>query len=513
MLLQKTDDSKSVILIDDNGQSLTWNVSMFERTRFVDIDTVFRDINGYFEFLPPDRRQKIWDAYQEIWNTFDQVYDPNRLASKLTGQLAALYELMPQAELEHWLKFYGQVVYPPNLKLEHDPLDKTPQRTYLKSDYQGLVMLVVIFRPMVPIWGEYMRRIKDDVGAVWKEYEAMRLLKHTWIAQSEPLHRLRQYIETSVEWDSNSNTDTSAILKGLGSAEKPEWLMSMTAIRRMAVGDIDASEENGTIVSIISNIYGFVTSTLKDLDRKFDGGIKEKHPEDSHTDDESSKLESYRVKQDVTAGDIMMFSVYTEDVVRMVHHIDVTVDHATILACLENTKGMDQLFIRKHHLTLCQWVMQSNLPARAIPCLTKPALLRVMASVQAILWHWGYPELAALVTADAVPDARSNVVMAEGRSRIPKELIEELAVLFPHADPGDKNSATNVKSNRACLAIAALTKELAMETWQLKAPNALVKSCQGVDAYSRLTAPQSVQEMLARLVIQLTKKQQELAEV
>lgn len=499
MELQLSDDS-TVTLISDTGEYIAWNVSVFDRTRFTTVEDVFRDINGYWSRLTENRRARIFAVYMEIYNALDSIHDPARLAAELIGLVEKLYAEMPMSEVEHWVKFYGTIRLPETLKTEYDPDDPNPGRTYLKSDYLGLVILAVSLRPMVPVWGEYIRRIKGEAGSVYKEYAAMRLLSRSHLSSSVPMERLRLYIESSVQY---GNNNTAAILAGLGSAELPEWLLSVVVVRRMAVGEIDAIDDRG---SIISNIYGFVSNTLKDLDRKFGGGIKEKHPEDSGMEDEGSLLESYKVKQDLAAGDIVMFSVYTEEVLGMVCKIDETVPGDYISACVAHTHKLQELFIRQHHQTLCQWVMAKSMPPQSIPCLDKPALLRVMAATQSVLWHWGFPELAALVTADVAQMGKDMLLAVDSRSRIPAELVEELSALYPHGErEGDKLNPGLRKNNVASKAIAALVKEMSGSTWTLTCPPELIKQCQGVDNLHRMAIPPNVMEMLAKLVIKLAR--------
>lgn len=498
------DAGSTVELIHDDGRKLLWDVSEFDRTRLVDVNDVFRDINGYWSKLTPNRRNRIWEVYTKIHDSLNRITDPARLAQTLTGQVAELYAEMPLDEITHWVKFHGNVKIPTaSLKLVHDPDDNNPGRTYLHSDYMGLVDLVIALRPMVPIWGEYIRCIKTESGSSYKVYVAVRLLNRSHLITSPPIERLRTYIECSIPY---GNIEPSTILSGLGTAEMPDWLLSLVLVRRLAIGEIDALGDNG---SIISNIFGFITNTLKDLGRKFGGTVREKHQEDVNIDDEGSLIESYKVKEEIAAGDIAAFSVYTENVVRMTHHIDPTVPMDIIGKCIANASKMQGLYIRRHHLALCQWVMDRAMSPGSIPCLNKTALLRVMASTQAVLWHWGFPELAAMVTAEEVKSDRDMFLAVDSRTRIPNELVEQLNVLYPHFDQSDKTSSQGRKNNVACIAIAALTKELTAFNWRVVAPAELLQRCQGIDNLNRIVVPMNVMEMLARLVLKIHQNKQE----
>lgn len=497
-------DDSTVSLKSDTGELLSWNTTILDRTDFRKNANLFRDINGYFNHLPASSRFQIWTIYQKIHKTFEDVYERQRLAAQLIELVKELYEVITLEGIEWYVGVHSNVKFPPDSTLltVHDRYDPNPGRTYLKRDYYQIIYMMIALRPMIPIWGEYMRLAKNDSGTEYKEYAAMRLLSQSKLMVSEPMERLLLYVETSIRVGAQQSN--AHIISGLGSEETAEWLLAMVAIRRVSVGEIDASETSG---NIITNIYGFVTNTLKDFDRKFGGSIRDKNPEDASSDEEGSIMESYKVKQDLSAGDVELYSVYTEDALRMAVRTEPTLDVTKFERCLSHIQpDMD---IQKHHLTLTQWVMQFVLPPTAIPCLTKPALLRTIAAAQSVLWEWGFVDIAALMTASPTPYDEDEAMSIDGRARIPTDLMEHLMRLYPHLDQSDKNSTSDRKNNYASQAIAALTKELTHHTWNYCAPMEIIAQCQNVDSQMMALAPPNIMEQLARLVIKLAEKDNE----
>src|SRR5690606_22049939 len=94
--------------------------------------------------------------------------------------------------------------------------DKPQARTYLRDDYRELVIFALALRPMVPIWGEYIRTSGDIAGNVYKEYAAMRLMINSWPSKCKPRERLLEYLENLIPRDPKNN---SAIWSGLGTTE------------------------------------------------------------------------------------------------------------------------------------------------------------------------------------------------------------------------------------------------------------------------------------------------------
>ena len=141
---------------------------------------------------------------------------------------------MPYEDISRWVKIYGNVHVPDGVLEEVSTLETSKSiiaRTYVKRDYTELVILAIALRPLIPIWDEYIDRIKDWVGSNYKEVAAMKLLHNSCIAECPPMTRLMTYIQGSIDPDAE---DLSGILSGLGSMEKPEWLLSMVVVIRLS---------------------------------------------------------------------------------------------------------------------------------------------------------------------------------------------------------------------------------------------------------------------------------------
>lgn len=510
MLIEVNEASKeglSKISIRHGDQCSEWNASIYDRTSFNDVEGIFRDINAYWSRLPVTRQAAIWKIYSDIKEVIYNIQDPTRLHSKLVHLVKDLYDQHPMDEISHYRKFYADIRYPTNLKDDYAPGD-SPERTYLRSDYMGLVDLAIALRPMVPLWGEYIKRIRTEAGSNFKEQVGMGLLARASIMQSEPMIRMQNYVESNIAYETAT---PSAVLNGLGTTQLGDWLLALTVVRRLSIGDISAVDNNS---SLISNAYGFITSTLNSMDRKFGNKITEKHrTNDPIEEDNASLIETYKVKQEVSDGDLAVLSIHTENVVTMALRIEPELDPALIEACHQAALPLGEMEICPHHLTLCQWVMAPVVPARGVPNLNKPALLRVMAATQAILWHWGFPDLAALATAQ--PAERVGDIMVGGqegntRGRIPREMVDQLAELYPHyqqqggksrRDSIDEKRSRDRQVNVACRAIEALAREMTKQDWVINGIDRLVAQTTSINGTRRLAAPGDLRAQLAKLLI------------
>jgi hypothetical protein len=494
MRLSISEVDKSVIT-DHNGQQQSWNVDVFDRTRLQDLLDAFRDVNGYWAKLSDRRQEAIWRCYVAMHEVLSEESQATVLIDKLMPIVQRLYDQMTFEEMSRYLAIHGNIIYPATIKDEYDQDDTSHARTYLKRHYKDLVIMSALLRPMIPIWGDFIRKIQSEAGSKYKEYVALRLLKRANIIGSIPMQRLVQYIEASI---AGVDESTSAIIAGLSTADLPEWLLAMVVIRRIAVGEIDATEERG---SLISNIFGFVNNTLQGLDRKM-GGIKAKKPTARLDSEEESKFEEYKVKQPIAAGDIATFTKFSSEIQRVVLAIDPTADISLIQQCMHELLPLQQMDIKDHHILFCQWVLDAAIPPQAIETLAKPSLINNMIAVKVLLWSWGMHELALLATGMHVVNSEGILLIQESRGRIPNVLGDQLAELYPHI----VSESSTGRSNNIRLVITKVTRMISQHQWVVTLPEG---SRHMQPRYASDTGvmyiPQNLSELLARLVIRLNQ--------
>ena len=463
------DTAGKLTLINDNESPLDWSVSVFEKTRFNTVDDPFREINSYWAWLTPSRRQRIWEIYQQIWTIFQDfqpgidildrpvdshLVDLDKIAGSVTTLVEELYNHMPLHEIDTWLQHYGRIKYPENLKDVLDSDDISPDKTYLRADYHGLVVLTIALRPMVPIWGEYVNYIKKEVGTSYKEFYSLFLISKTHLVNSAPMLRLQRYIEANIPRD----TDTAAaIIKGLPSSQLPDWLLALVLVRRLALGEVDAAEDRG---SIISNVYGFISRTLMDLDKKF-GGVREKYPEKDGDDgdDGSSKLEFFKMKEPLTAAQRQTVAVYTEFPHQMARHLDPTIPKELVDRCMGYAFNGTLKPFQDVQKRIIQLTLRRLVSSKAILSLNRQELTRAAVVVQAALIHWGFDLLAVLLTASPYEN-EDMVYTSQGRAKISPASADKLGEIYPWLQEGG-----NRKINIGVTGIQKMVAEWNSQSW------------------------------------------------
>lgn len=505
-------DLLTVDLISDNNEVINWSVAAYKKTRYKTLDNVFRDINGYWGSLSFQRRASIFQKYKEIKEILDSVsvisevpFDLSIFSANLINAVSELYKLMPFSEINAWVQKHALINYPDNLRIEHDHDDPMPDRTYLLSDYKGLVALTVALRPMVPIWGIYIKITEEASGVLFKEFSAFRLMGRTDVVISAPYDRLMRYIECCF----TKQTDVfSAIISGLPKEEIPSWLLAVIAVRRLSACDIDASDTNG---NIITNVYGFVTTTLDDLNKRF-GNFKEskkKKGDNSLEDGEGSMLETYRCRQTISTGDVMKYNVYANDILKMARHVDSTIPEDLVALCLEASDILMSNDISKVQITLLQWIMSSTISPNAIPNLYKRQLINTIIAAQALLIHWGFCNVALLLSSVGTLPTNSSVSIAFNKIKIDDALVKQLNSFYPYKM---NTEATQKFSNQAQVAIIKLAELVVMCTWQPTVTDNLLQYLDiELDLHGKIRLTykdQSMVNQLASLVLFLNNRQE-----
>lgn len=510
-VIEYSDKGLKTVAVSHNDQTSTWDVRAYLKTNKPSEDEtgeraelIFKEINSFWETLPEERQLGIWHCYQEIFEILTNNWDALTIRLKLQYKIKALYDLMPLDELRHWAQYYGDIRIPSNLTAQYDPTGPyLKERTYLRTDYHELVVLAIACRPMVPIWGEYITRTRSETGTTYKETAAMKLLYHSSLAKCEPMTRLRSYIESSAEHSPQQGPSFAAILQGLGTTELPDWLLASTVVRRIAVVPVSAVEDKS---SIIANVNNYISNTMRSIDRRFGGHVSEKNRRmmEQGDDPNISLAEMYKVKQEIPDGARVILNVYTENPIEMAVQVDTLVDLEKVEAALKLLPVLETLPIHNHQIVLAQWVMAGCLPSRGVQGLDKPAALRTLCVTQALLWHWGFFDLAVMVTAEEVAmDSDVMISTLDYRSRLPKDLLDEMVKRWPHQHhPRGKHQSVR-QTNVASRAVDSFCSLITANEWRLHAPPELIASCSKTAASRNMVVPPDIRNQVANLLIYL----------
>jgi hypothetical protein len=486
-------------------QKLDFNIALFDKVSYSGQYPIWKEINEYWAHLPQDKQKAIFNIYIEIRELFDNVFDTNEITEKLYHLVAKLYSYHDLSDIKHWITFHSSIYVPtviPSTFTEQNESSKTRERTYLKEDYLWLAALSVSLRIMIPIWGEFIFRTKKDSGNYFKEYMAFKLLSLSNVINSEPMNKLLVFVEGAIP---NEKSKAGAIFRGLSTTDYPVWILGLVVVRRLTIGPLASTDPN---THLITFIHKFIKQRAQGNDPVSTGMIKDKITEGQGTDGENnlSNLERYKIKQEIPDGDKMIVSFYMEDAIKIAVRVCPDINVGLVYQSLESVQKLMSYNIREEQITIAQWVLARAVKPRGLLHTQKSIVLNGLAVAQAVLWHKGYRDLAALVTAMAAPADDVFYLDGESRSRIPKDMLEQLDNLFPFSRrPAGKQKITK-RINAVVESIDSVSEAFSENSWLVTIPDEWVGEVTGRKTNRRYVVKSDMKIKLATLIIAIAQR-------
>ena len=474
---------------------------------------VFQYLNHYLSTTPKEFNDKLYDLYKEAHELLDGVLPANEFKESLSKCMCSILDSFDMPDMYNWFKRYHKELglnIPSNCKevyevdLENNNRG-TREQTYLIDDYIWLIVLALIIRSVLPIWVEYVDRIRNEVGLAFKELRAFELITPSKFYTSEPFEKLKVYIRFNLKPD-NYNLPSN-LLRGINSMMFFDYLLSLMVIHRLAVKDMEASEPGKNLITYVHQYIGQHTET-KSIQGKQVNFI-DMHAEDNNgavsdnPSDKISTLEKYKQKQDVAQGEIVEIEYSISNVHRCAEQLCLTtgIDHNFVQSCIETARRLKYQVLSEPQVTLLKWVFAPVVSPKGIPYVSKSKVIDALGVVQAVLWTRGHKYLALLSTcyADSSPDVM-NINAIDSKTRIDKEMIDEINRLYPFSLIRKKGE---IVKNLTLKSISSLSDSLSSTPWKYTADQRLVDEvCPGtVDG--RLPIELDLKVQLARLVIEI----------
>lgn len=503
------------------GQTLHWNLSLFEKleksttrqrnersSEVLPNFDIFEQINSYWAYLDVSVQDKIFDVYQRIRDTFWAIWNTQELTKALYPLVAELFQYHDLEEVRHWYNFKSTLTIHPNWDLKEEfPTDRDNSmmrdRTYLKEHYRQLTVLAVAIRAMIPIWGEFITRTHKEKGTALKEYYAFKLLAFSNIMHSVAMERLKLYVEASLPQDKSME---SAILKAVSSEEFPIWVLSLVTVRRLAVADLRGMDPNSHLVTFI---FKYIGQKVKGHDNSFMGMVKPKQVEGQAQDGENnlSKLEGIKVKQDIPAGDTEIMAFDMRNHRKIIERICPDLDPKILEMSMASVRNLESEDIQQAQTLVLKQVLAPVIPARGVDYLKKPQMVEVMGIAQAMLWQRGHRELAGLLTAIAQSNEVEMQLGVETRTRMSREMYDQLCKYWPFSRRASNKPKASRAPNVAITNIDSISQQFSKFDWKLTLPDEWVVPLTGNKNNRRYSTPHDIKIKLGALAIATATRQ------
>lgn len=409
-----------------DGTRLVWvTTNHWNKLGRLGTDKVFAPLNEYLASLPPPHQSAIFNIYAQAHAVFDQQlsFDENTRALKpIVENLLACLDFDRLAE---WTMRYGNIAYNADIREVYTGEHPRPL-TYLKDEYNELVVLSLMLKAVVPIWALYLAGYSDSRGKDYRDTSAFELVTDSMIMTLPAMERLREYCEASAE--RNSKQFAPAICQRLGSDEIPRMFLASAAVRRLAVGDIRNPDK-----TLIKEVYKYLESTTTGYSK----GVRDKRSTKGENDEPESVSERYRISSTIP-------DMAVEELEADLEHVDwfctrlernaIPVDPNRVHELIGRMENNPQFAIADYHLSLAVIPLKDLISIKLIASASRMGVIRAVALAAATYEAQGPTPLCDFLTAGRT--ARDLETLA-GVGGIPiRELTEahkeQVEALYPY---------------------------------------------------------------------------------
>lgn len=509
------------VTVSHNGQELVWSTRTYCKVQLTDPNRVFHELNGFLETLPETVHDKMFTSYSEIHRLFKMGFEPQHLVNSLVHHIEEIYKQLPMNAMRRWLLTIGNIYIPSDTQdtITQDSRYNKRGQTYLKSDYVNLATKAMALQAMIPIGGEYIDQCTDQ--ELYKENSVVGLLYRCELtnwplnevdSMGEPIptawDKLSDYIKYRVDDEPNTLPRQWG---GQSATDVRDLLQSKVLIRRLPLIPLNDHSSH----SIVSNIFSYVRTNVSPAERSTADRVVKKQPEGGSSMDDENKtsfIESHKTTGRISPGDITMYNLEAKDYELLAETVDPTICKEKLRQCISCIDHVAQIEIRPHQILLAQWVMAKAYPARAFYHISKLPVNYLLATAQALLWHWGFKDVAIMMQVEPVQygehGSTTQLTQARQGSRIANRFRPQLDELFPHMKlqkTPQNGTETPKPENMAGLAINNCNHSIRGSNWVYHGPMQLFEEAGQITHNRVLIVPHTIKHTLTEVVIHLAQ--------
>lgn len=530
-----------LIVVEHKGQELSFLTGAWgaiQRT-----EQVYNDINAYWASLPMSRQDAIWQDYVEIHEMVNTINHFSRMHEQLRRKVADLMSHHPFDEIKYYVERSSKVKYPKDLKDAYGVGAPEGSLTYLRGEYIELISLIIQLRPMIPVWGEYIDKCKSELGTHHKDYQAGLLLAQSAVPASAPFKRLHEYITAYLGDITSPQLILAANMAGISTANLPDSLLNTIIVKRLSVTDLVTTSMPDEATNVMSKIYNHSRAASEKSNNYHRGVLRDKTASNvdmGNDEDNTSRIELIKVRESISEGDMVAIEHYCEQTLVLARKIDSTIPKELVSACMNHLSSDGGYQAEDFRFWLTSWVLCGHrllkakdgtltrgrvLSPKCIEVARYEAQLSMLAAAQALLWHWGFHELAVLIS-DKPEKLDTSTMIGATTNKLNKTLAKELAVLYPmpqvlrgkrgdrvNSWPNPNKEALEAQALKECIAIKDIdtfVRTVGPLAWAKAAPAALVAVCNHQVKANYTMLVSDIKNQLATLV--LTSRVPELHE-
>lgn len=499
-----------VLQVEHAGETLDYNVSYYGRNSFNVGFDLFEQLNAYWAQLYPEQQAKIFECYRQMKTSLESPFATHAsLVSELSVQANILFELHNFEDFKHWIFHKSNIKIPDSFeeRFIYD-VDKqnTPEQTYLKHEYIDLVTMTLIFRTMMPAWGEFISMMRKEHGNFLKEFHAYQTIRSANIQQHHAFVKLSNYVDRTIGPDRYNIV--AIIDEGLSSEDFQEWVLARVVVRRLCVSDVRGNEPKANVVTFI---HKYVAQSARPNQMSLEDRIEDKNRdirrgEGDDVDDKLSAIERYRIKHDISMGELEEIEFAIKSPHNTAYKLSSKMTDEILATSMETSKQLYGNRVMDAQIMLLQWTFKPVVSPKGIPYLDYGKIVENLGVLEAVLWARGHHYLALLASSYTRFDNRiMQVSSVDSVKRLPVEMIEELRKCYPYQRMAGGKKTGYKPVSLAVDAIEQLYSALSMHAWIPTASDERIQQVLGT-VTRRIPIPPDIRILIAKFVLEIGQR-------
>lgn len=516
-----TKRSFSMVSVTHPGENeLIFNASGYANTKpgavVVDSESefgqrveLFVEVNEFISRMPKADQDALYECYARLESVYSSYggmgqsakHSSDSLDNMLADIIGDIFKIVKLQDIRDYIVGNKKIKLPAELSDEYITSDKiTPlymERTYRKSEYLDLTAVAMALRFVIPVWGTYLPISGKENSPDMKEYNGYKLLDKSELYTCDALKRLETYVRANLV---ESEYELTIVFKFLSSDEVPIYLMALALIRKLSIAPLSAENDKDHLMKIV---YNYVCGNNNRMPGAFGNNIKPKTDNEGLSDDNGSVWCIYKMKEQISTGDLMIVQVYISDYLKAGVAIEPNLSPERIEQCVKRALALQDFDPTPAQITLCLWVMSTVIAGCVVEMFDRKTLLIAMGLSQAVLWEWGFPQLAILTTASIIPLEEGELLPPIPRTKISQANREMLEIIYPYKLPETKRSDPVNSNNPGIRGVEEVASELFRNEWEPRCPKPLAHSYQRADVSKRVEVSSDIRDQIAECLIKL----------
>ncbi len=496
---------------------LEFSNNTLAKTAFVmavnDENPIFSHLNRYLEKVPSDRQDEIFEIISEIQTKIENSDSLEVANDNLKRLFVHLFSRIRYQEILNLVlndrEFARDITLPSPefIKMRYESVSDnyTKEKTYIYSEYQELIALIIQMRLLFPLMAHYIEIFSPNLGTDYKEFEAMKVLQESDLFKNPAMLKLIRYVHANTP-DEGSK---AAIINFISSEDYPMYNLAMVLIRKICTMDIRNPGERQPV--LIMHISTHVREKISNNDKKAGSIIADKIGQDTKQNSEErqiSMMERFKIRDKLSVEQKVFITESVSDPVKLGLLIKPDIDLNLLHSILAETVRMNNVPVENVQKILLRLVISQVVSRKVVDLINRPTLVNCLAVAATILIQDGFPGIAQFCTATVVPsDGNKTIATDQHQNKVTAELRSQLNDLMPFQRAGRSKTAMSDISNN----VDIIFKDLTSKVWHSNLPDNII-SREG-PVIRRIKIPGNLRIMLTELAIYLAKRSSPIKDV